>query len=89
VGLLPEHKQRNLGQIGYYVRPSQRNRGYGTAMMKLLMAKAAQRGLRRAMVICRAGTASARVVQKNGGKLDSEYIRETDGVRCQRYWVDL
>jgi len=86
---LPEEKQRSLGHIGYYVRVAARKQGYGTAMMRLLMDKAREEGMSRLMLVCRAGTASARVIEKNGGKLDSQFTRAIDGVVCRRYWVDL
>ena len=59
-----------------------------TASLKL--AKARALGIDRALVTCdKDNIASARVIQKNGGVLDSEGIDPDDGKITQRYWIDL
>jgi predicted acetyltransferase len=60
------------GHIGYSVRPSERRKGYGTRMLKLALEEARLLGVRRALVTCAADNiASARVIENNGGVLDS------------------
>lgn len=78
------------GHVGYSVRPSERNRGHATLMLRLVLAKARQLGIRRVRVTChRDNVASARVIRKNGGVLDSESYSAQAGRVTQRYWIDL
>lgn len=85
------HKLRNFGgHVGYSVRPSERNKGRATLMLKLVLTKARALGIDRALVTCdKDNIASARVIQKNGGVLDSEGMDPEDGKLTQRYWIDL
>ncbi len=77
------------GHIGYGVRPSERGNGSGTLMLGLLLAKARELGLAWVLIICdKDNVASARVIQKNGGKLDSESISKQSGKLKQRYWIE-
>ena len=78
------------GNIGYSVRPSQRRKGYATRMLALVLEKARQRGLTRVLITCdKTNTASARVIQKNGGVLDSEGYSPRAKRVTQRYWIEL
>ena len=78
------------GHIGYSIRPSERNKGYGTKMVKLAMEKARGLGIDRVLITCdKDNIASQRVIQKNGGVLDSESFSEQAGRITQRYWIDL
>ena len=77
------------GHIGYMVRPSERGKGYGTRMLAFALERAAAMGLERVMITCEPGNvASARVIQRNGGKLiDAPAAR--GGRVASRYWIDL
>lgn len=78
------------GHIGYSVRPTQRNKGYGKTMLKLLLERAQALGLTRVWLTCdKANVASARVIQSNGGRLDSEVPRKDGTGTTQRYWINL
>ena len=78
------------GHIGYSIRPSERSKGYGTLMLKLALAKARELGIDRALVTCdKNNIASARVIQRNGGVLDSESHSTQAGRVTQRYWITL
>lgn len=78
------------GHVGYAVRPSERGKGYATLMLKLLLEKARQMGLDRVLITCdRNNVASARVIQKNGGLLDSESYSTQAGRITRRYWIEL
>jgi predicted acetyltransferase len=78
------------GHIGYSVRPSRRNQGLATVLLNLTLRRASKMGLREILVTCdKLNVVSARVIQKNGGRLDSEVQRQDgDGV-TQRYWITL
>ena len=78
------------GHIGYEVRPSERRCGYATHFLGEMLAKARQLGLRRVLVTCNNdNVASARVIQKNGGVLDSESYSPRSRCITQRYWIEL
>jgi len=78
------------GHIGYAVRPDERNKGYATLMLKLALEKARALGIRRVRITCDKGKiASARVIQKNGGVLDSESHSARAGRVVRRYWIDV
>ncbi|BFH12995.1 GNAT family N-acetyltransferase [Paenibacillus melissococcoides] len=72
------------GHIGYAIRPEARQRGYGTIMLRLLLAEARRIGLREVLLTCdEDNTASRRVIEKNGGRLAGS----ADGI-C-KYWIVL
>lgn len=89
---LNEHLAQHGGHIGYDVRPSEWRKGYATRMLALVVEKAREMGLERVMLTCdKENVASARTIQKNGGKLDREYWWEEKGekVLIQNYWIEL
>ncbi len=64
------------GHIGYSVPPDRRRRGYATAMLKMLLAIAFERGLRQVILTCDTDNApSRRVIEKCGGVFDGFYMR--------------
>ena len=77
------------GHIGYMVRPGGRGKGHATRMLAFALEKAAAMGLEKVMLTCEPDNiASARVIQKNGGRL----INEPVAAGCRpvfRYWIDL
>jgi predicted acetyltransferase len=87
---LNEMLLRENGHIGYSIRPSLRGRGLATHQLALAVQAAADRGIQRVLVVCdRDNTASARVIEKNGGRMESEIISEETGKLIQRYWIDV
>lgn len=78
------------GHIGYGVRPSERSKGCATRMLSLCLDKARQRNLRRVMITCRSDNlASARVIEKKDGVLESESPCQATGQMTRRYWIEL
>jgi len=76
------------GHIGYVIRCSQWNKGYGTKMLSLALEKAKQRGLSRVLCTCNDdNTPSARVMEKNGFLLQDKV--SVDGILCRRYWKEF
>jgi predicted acetyltransferase len=74
------------GHIGYAIRPSQRGKGYGTAILALTLPHAWSLGIRCVHVHCvRGNIASARVIERNGGQLQDE--AEVQGMMIARYHV--
>ena len=87
---LTEFLLREGGHIGYSVRPSERGKGYATAMVTLVLEKAKELGLEKVLITCdKDNPASARVIEKNGGKLDNELVSKESGKMTQRYWIEL
>lgn len=78
------------GQLGYGVLPSRRRQGYGTLICRLLLEKARQRGFESVIITCRdENTASAKIIEKNGGKLLEKKYSHQDHTLMRRYEVDL
>ena len=76
------------GHIGDGVRPSERRKGYATAMIALALDECRKLGIEKVLVVCsRDNVGSAKTIMKNGGILENEV--ETDGLVMQRYWIAL
>lgn len=81
------------GNIGYTVRPDERGKGYGTAMLRLMLTVCRAFGESRVLVVCdRENEASRRTIAACGGVMENE-AEDTAGV-CysgiiQRYWINL
>lgn len=78
------------GHIGYDIRPSQRGKGYATLLLSLVLDEARRLGLSGVLVTCdEVNTASARVIEKNGGILINKVTAEEGGQLVRRYWIEL
>ena len=72
------------GNIGYHVVPRFRRQGHATAMLAAACARCRSGGMTSVLVTCRTeNIASRRVIEANGGVLDSQ----SDEIR--RYWITL
>lgn len=86
---LNDDLRKHGGHIGYGVRPSERNKGYGTKQLSLVLEKAKELHIPRIMISCdKTNLGSAKVAINNGGKLEWEGYDEEDGY-IQIYWIDL
>lgn len=87
---LTEGLCREGGHIGYAIAPAYRRQGWATYMLHLGLIKAREIGLTRVLLTCnKKNIASARVMQNNGGVLDSELYNEEEKKTTQRYWIAL
>ena len=76
------------GNIGYGIRPSARGRGLGTVALRLALGRARDLGLSEVLVTCgKVNIASARIIRRNGGVLQSEEYLESRGEIVQRYAI--
>ena len=68
------------GHIGYMIRPSRWNQGYGTLQLKLLLDEAARLGIEKALLTCSIyNPGSAKVMEKNGGvRIDTTEVFAED-----------
>jgi len=76
------------GNIGYSIRPSARNKGYGTRILELALSEAKRMGLDKVLVTCDDdNTGSVKVIEKNDGILENKI--ENEGKLRRRYWIKL
>ena len=78
------------GHIGYSIRPTERQKHYGTEMLKDALKVCETIGIREVLVSCdKSNIASAKVIQNCNGKLDAEFYSEIFGEVIQRYVVSV
>lgn len=78
------------GHIGYAVRPSARNRGLATRMLKQGLALAKQFGFERVLCVCdEDNAASEKVILKNGGVFENRLYDPDEQGYVKRYWIRL
>lgn len=76
------------GHIGDGVRPSERRKGYATAMIALVLDECKKLGIDKVLICCnKENIGSAKSIINNGGILENEI--EVDGHIEQRYWIKL
>lgn len=82
--------EREGGHIGYDIRPSERRKGYGTLILALTLEKARSFGFDRVMLTCDTDNiASARIIEKNGGRFYGHAISERSGKLISQYWIEI
>ena len=85
---LNEELLKTSGHIGDGIRPSERRKGYATAMIGLALQECQKLGIERVLMCCRKDNiGSAKSIVKNGGVLENEIV--VDDHLEQRYWIDL
>jgi predicted acetyltransferase len=76
------------GHIGLGVRPSYRGRGLGNLLLALTIQEARKRGIDQIHIHChKSNFASAKMIARNGGVLDSEVTDVGSEEIIQRYHV--
>lgn len=76
------------GHIGDGIRPSERRKGYATAMIALALQECKKLGINKVLMCCaKDNIGSAKSIMNNGGVLENEV--EVDGHIEQRYWIQL
>jgi len=74
------------GHIGYSVRPSERQKGYGTEILRLGVKKANKLNLKKILVVCsKNNIASIKVIENNNGIFEKEIL--PDGETDLVYWI--
>jgi predicted acetyltransferase len=78
------------GNIGYYIRPAERKKGYGKRALQLALGKLRNLGATRALVTVHPlNTASARIVRANGGVPAGPGKDPASEAIADRYWIEL
>ena len=84
---LNDHLRKMGGHIGYSIRPTERNKGYGKLGLKLALPKAKELGIDPALITCNPDNiASRKVIEANGGIFHDEVVGD-DGTAKLRFWV--
>jgi len=78
------------GHIGYYVRPSERGKGYGKLALQLGLQQLRRLGVDRALLTVHpANLRSKSVVLANGGVPDGQGTNPVSGEIVDRFWIKL
>ena len=80
------------GHIGYAIRPSKWRMGYGTLILKLVIEKAKELGIRKVLITCDSDNIpSKKIIEANCGVLENEVEADIDGrhVKKLRYWIGI
>lgn len=86
---LNEYLMQFGGHIGYYIRPSERRKGYGKLALRLALEQIRRLGITRALLTVNpANTFSKRIVLSNGGIQDGQGIDSKSGEIVDRFWID-
>ena len=87
---LPERLTDIYGDIGYGVRPAERNKGYASEMVRYALSVCREQGMNQVVLGCfKDNLASAATIRKNGGILVSENDNYKAGRISQYYLIKL
>lgn len=87
---LPQNLTEEIGDIGYGVRPSERNKGYATAMLRYAVSVCKEKGKDKVLFSCyKDNLPSAAVIKKCGGVLVAENDDYNEGRISQYYEIKL
>ena len=76
--------------IGYLIRPSERRKGYGTLILKLVLKECKKLGMKKVLVSCREENLwSAKIIEKNNGKYENSRYKEDNNNTYRRYWIEI
>lgn len=85
---LNEFLRNEAGHIGYCIRPAERKKGYGTALLRAGLAVCRRVDISEVIVTCdKINLGSAGVIQNCGGILEAELYSEAFGAVIQRYVI--
>ena len=85
-----EYLEKYAGHIGYSVRPSERRKGYATAMLHDALPRCRELGITDVLISCLTDNeGSRRTILANGGVYEST-VHEPELQRdLERYWIHL
>lgn len=78
------------GHIGYDIRPSKREMGYGKKILALGLVRAKALGIEKALVTCDVtNIGSKKIIEANGGIFENRLPTELGKPDKLRYWITL
>ena len=85
-----EYLEKYAGHIGYSVRPSERKKGYATAMLHDALPHCKALGIFDVLICCLVGNeGSRRTILNNGGVYESTVHEPERNIDLERYWIHL
>lgn len=78
------------GHIGYGVRPSERRKGYGTEILRLVLEEAKKKKLYKVLIGAhKSNIASCKVIENCNGIFDNDVVDPDDSIELiSRYWIN-
>ena len=87
---LPDNLSNIYGDIGYGVRPADRNKGCATMMLHYALSVCKEKGRKKVLLGCyKDNVASAATIKRNGGVLVCENENYSEGKVSQYYSIEL
>ena len=78
------------GHIGYCIAYDQRQKGYGTAQLKLALEQCKNLNLNKVLITCRKeNVGSKKCILNNGGIYEDARYEPNRKVLLERYWIDI
>ncbi len=78
------------GHIGYGVRPSKRQHGFGYEVLRLTLLEAKKMGIETVLITCgKQNLGSQKIILKNAGTFASEHFSEDRQETILRYWIEV
>ena len=86
---LTDYMKKYSGNIGYGIRPTERNKGYNKINLYLGLLEAKKLNLNKVMLVCETNNLpSSKTIEALGGILERKEIDPIDGVLTSYYWID-
>ena len=86
---LTDYMKKYSGNIGYGIRPTERNKGYNKINLYLGLLEAKKLNLNKVMLVCETNNLpSSKTIEALGGILERKEIDPNDGVLTSYYWID-
>lgn len=91
IRLVLNQKLREFGgNIGYSIRPTERQKGYNKVNLYLALCVCKNRGIESVLIGCdKDNPGSAKTIQALGGELIREYFDEKNNITIQNYTIDI
>lgn len=78
------------GHIGYSIRPSKRNKGYGKNILRLVLPKAKEFGFEKVLITCDENNiGSKKIIETNGGVFEKSVFLSAERPYKLHYWIQV